>query len=272
MKLNRKLEVSFSSGSGLALLNQILYCVCDSENSLYYQEVSKILSSQNEVKFSKVALGGQQGPLPKKQKSDWESLSVHENSLWLWPSFSKSHRVRLCQYQNGNFRNYQLSNLYLQMKKFVEEPNIEGNFFASEKIWLFQRGNSSHQENGYFVFPQSEFQLLLANEKVSLSYEPVHLGSWQNELITWSEACLFSETEVLVSGVVEKTLSPYEDGDVLGSRIGLYDIKAGQVQWLFEVEKLKIEGLARSGEWVFAVTDADDESKNSSLLLLHVNK
>jgi len=268
MKMIRNLEAPFSSASGLLLLDQKLFCICDSENALYVQEIDELFKVEDRVLFASYHLeGATPGPLPKKIKSDWESISSFHHEVWVWPSFSKSSRCRLGHFKNGNFVSLMVPHFYDQFREFVQEPNIEGSLFWKDQVVLFQRGNSSFKENGYFQFSQREFPAFLKGEKVQLTYQPVDLGTWQGNPITWSEACKFNDEEILISGVVEKTDTPFEDGEVLGSRIGIFEFQSQKVKWLFEIEKLKLEGLAFEKNQVIAVTDADNENERARIIV-----
>lgn len=226
----------------------------------------------------------------KKIKPDLESscLLQHEGkSFWLGlGSGSTEQRNKgVCVSMSAEGEpqgtvEFDLTPLYGELKKAHPELNIEGTapIVDQGRLRLAQRGNGSAVDNA------------LIDLDLNRAFEAARNGlSWGADLIreerplqlptlsgangpvplTITDLAPLSGGRCLFTAAAEDTSNPYEDGEVLGSCIGVMDLNGG-VSDIFQVDKkVKLEGITGQekpgGVEALVVTDNDDPEHSATV-------
>lgn len=229
--------------------------------------------------------------IPKKEKPDFEAITNwdfdEQKYILLAGSGSKPTRqaAYLFNLQDNSFQKYDLNSLYAEFKNFVGKAklNIEGLCASSNQLYFFQRGNISGK-NAVFVVENYEFWKYLRTQKIpEFDIHYFKLPEIDNVKGGFSGACWVSEIQkILFSVSFERTSDEINDGEVLGSMVGMMGMKnfdKGKIKHLTEVQntdnqtdKLKIESIALKSFSpekieVWAVTDSDGGESH----LLHID-
>jgi hypothetical protein len=227
------------------------------------------------------------GRIPKKRKPDFEGMTLlkinQKTCILLIGSGSRENRqtAYLFDLHTKQADDYDFSPLYtLFQAKLIEneELNIEALAQNGESIFFFQRGNISNQ-NTVFAYSLPDFIAFLQTQKAT---EPKAVYSFTLPLLDGvqagvSGACWVAELSgFLFSASVERTSNAIDDGEVLGSYVGIWNPLTQQVQaeLVYENGQIyqgKIESIAHKSTFAdswqaYAATDADGGM--SELLLL----
>lgn len=266
------------SGSGLIKDADGLWAVGDDLHHLIHISLNDEVAKGHRL-FS--------GDLPedfkarKKLKPDTEAFFEitrrgHE-AVWLaMPSGSKPNRVKGAVIRKGeslDIRERDFSPLYEVLNKLVPDLNIEGATILKDELVFFQRGNGKGRINALISISLVEFIEGFRKSSIDASafrVFPLNLGDWKGAPITFTDGFAF-EGKLIYSAAAEMTNSTFDDGDVVGSVIGIWDGRVARE--LGRVEGLKIEGLAleiatENEMTCFAVTDTDETMQPSQLLRL----
>ncbi len=219
----------------------------------------------------------------KKIKPDLESscLLQHEGkSFWmgLGSGSTEQRNKGVCVTLNeaGEPQSrveFDLTPLYDELKKGHPELNIEGTAPIVEQgcLRLAQRGNGSQVDNA-LIDLDLESAFTAAREGKAWGPElirqerplklPSLAGSNGPVPLTITDLSPLSQGRCLFAAAAEDTSNPYEDGEVLGSCIGVVDLNGG-VSQIFQVDKkVKLEGISgqekEGGVEALVVTDNDD--------------
>jgi hypothetical protein len=280
------------SGSALALVQDTVYILGDDSPFLfqvpppYEKAIRHLLLPQ----FAKL------GRIPKDQKPDFESFAEAqykgENHLFAFGSGSKSpERDFLLAINPRKPRQreiYSLNRFYDRL--FAEnEPeranlNIEGAFVADQHLYLFNRGNNSVIRTDW-----PDFLRYVTGSKpiedLELEIFMVALPEIDGLEARFSGACLIPEEDtILFTATVEETDNWIDDGEILGSFVGLLPLRdlqnGSDLQAVLlrdaagNIAKDKVESIAfrradaNRNLLAFAVTDNDDGT--SKLLELRI--
>lgn len=223
--------IGIGSASGLVYKDNSLFIISDNSSFLYEYQIQ-------ENKLTKIKLNeNSQENIPKKDKYDFESITLKENKLYIFGSGSTSKREKKFIYNldNKKISEKNLSKVYENLKKETaiadEDLNIEGAFFNEEDLYLLQRGNGSNSKNGIAI---------ISNNTKFISFQ---LPKIKHIEATFTDAILV-EDKIYFLATAEDTLSTYEDGEIFGSLIGRIDIKTMTIDFTIKIsEKQKFEGL-----------------------------
>ena len=170
----------------------------------------------------------------------------------------------------------ELGPLYEALAPRVHDLNIEGVAVQGERVLLFQRGNSETGLNAVV-------ELALADvirdilERRPLEPGEIHglhefdLGDRDGVKLTFTDADGLPDGRVVFSCAAEDTTNPYDDGEIVGSGIGLLtgDLQIERIELLADRHH-KVEGVdaIESDELIhlLMVCDADDPAVPSPLL------
>jgi hypothetical protein len=267
-----------SAASGLICHGPFLYVVADDEHHLGI--------FRRDDPAPGVHLRLFEGDLPddhkarKKAKPDLETLALlppfkgyPHGALLAAGSGSKANRCKgallsLCAdgVLQGQPRIVDLGMLMTPLEAEFGKLNIEGLTVAGDELRLLQRGNKGHKRNAMARFALAPFLDSLAREGTillsPLSITDYDLGHIKDVQLTFTDAAMLPDGEMVFSAVGEDTEDSYADGPCAGTAIGLIDSE-GTLRWIHPVaETCKIEGVAvrRDGHWLnlLLVTDADD--------------
>ena len=190
----------------------------------------------------------------KALKPDLESLFLYENFLYCMPSGSTSQRMKAAKFNldTGVVTNFDCSPLYKKIQETFTELNIEGSVLIGEELYLFQRGNGVKAQNAIIKIDFVTFGLI--------SIHPMTLAPGYS----FTDAAVLGD-KIYFTAVLENSHSTYEDGEILGSMLGVLDADL-QIshQWPLNI-KHKPEGLWVSGNYFYVVTDDDDPKKAARL-------
>ena len=222
------------SASGIVHTNNSLYIISD--NSTYLYEYQLANNHLNKIALVENA----QQNIQKKEKPDYESITLKGNKLHLFGSGSTQNRNKTASYhlEKKKIKNRDLTGLYQTIKKQFkiadDELNIEGTILKGDHLLLFQRGNGANAKNGIITHNEN------TNE---LSFIPISLPKIKHVETSFTDAVLIDD-KIYFLASAEDTNSTYHDGEVLGSIIGIIDSKTLELEKTIQIsDKHKFEGL-----------------------------
>lgn len=278
------------SGSGMTYLNDSLYIISD--DSPYLFQLDKKLEVVNKIQITDGF--NQISRIEKPLKPDYESLAVYkdEERLLLYGFGSGSvvnRRDSLVIIDIGNektIKTYNLNSFYEKLGAIggVESRdnlNIEGSIIHADILYLINRANNSI----YAVNIESFNKYLRDEEHLStLEIESFKLEMPTKEglFIGLSGGSVIPGTDyLLLTATVEKTLNWIDDGEILGSYIGLLSLDELQNDprpFIVPIEEMgkplldKIESITvfdkseDSEISAFAIADNDDGTSKVFIL------
>lgn len=224
------------SASGLVYKDNSLFIISDNSSFLY-----KFCLQEKELTKIPLLANAQEN-IPKKDKFDFESLTLKGNELHLLGSGSTSKREKriICNLDTATIVEKDLSKLYQNLKQTSsikdDELNIEGAFYSDEKWYLFQRGNGANSRNGVFITKSLEIES--QTELVE-----VQLPKIKHVETSFTDAVLVEE-KIYFLATAEDTTSTYDDGEIFGSIIGRMDFKTLEIDFTLQLSNShKFEGL-----------------------------
>ena len=279
--LNRKKLVNIPSGSGIAKTDDGYYVIGDDSPYLYFLDqnfevISKTLISDHQN------FNGQR--LIKSEKADFETLElIGKNELVIFGSGGKSPQrdvfVQVFLNQEITVEKYDITSFYNHLRSLPvlkdAELNIEATAFHEDQLYLFNR-----RKNIIFKFDYGQFLSFLKDE-ASLPMIEVHdyiLPTINKVEAGFSGATILKDqTKIIFTASVEDTDNPYDDGEILGSFIGMIDISNKTISDQFEYcelsnseEHYKVESVTIDEEISVVKTKiiliTDDDEGNSMIL------
>lgn len=201
-----------SAASGLVYSQNVLFVISDSSNFLYQYDIDRKLL----LKFPLVKDAKEN--IEKAEKPDLESITQHGNQLIMLGSGSTQKRNTMFTLDLGSdtLQTQDLTALYQKLKtvgSFSDDQlNIEGAIYAHQTMLLFQRGNSKNSRNGIFIIPN--------NQEDGIRFIPISLPTLDDIETTFTDAILIGD-KIYFLACAENTTSTYEDGEVLGTILGI---------------------------------------------------
>lgn len=226
--------------SGLLYSQNVLFVISDSSNFLYQYDIAKKLL----LKFPLVKDAKEN--IEKVNKPDLESITQYGNQLIMLGSGSTEKRNSMFTLDLGSdaLQSQDLSALYQKLKdvgSFTDDQlNIEGAIYAHQTMLLFQRGNSKNSQNGIFIIPN--------HQEDGIRFVPISLPTLDDVETTFTDAILVGD-KIYFLACAENTTSTYEDGEVLGTILGIMHAPTFEiidVQLLSEHQKF--EGITLYNE------------------------
>lgn len=281
-----------SAASGLVCHGAFLYVIADDEHHL------GVFRRDDSAPGRSIRLF--QGDLPhehkarKKAKPDLEALALlppfagyPHGGLLAAGSGSKANRRKGALMAigadgavQGEARVVDLSGLMTPLEAEFGKLNIEGLAIAGDELRILQRGNKGHKRNAVVHFALGPFLESLAHNDTGplrpLSIKDHDLGDINGVPLTFTDAAMLPNGEMVFSAVGEDTEDSYADGPCAGAVIGLIDAE-GTLRWIAPVsETCKIEGVGArlSGDTLnlLLVTDADDIAIPAALYAAEINR
>lgn len=277
---NRKLE-NIPSGSGIAKSGDIYYVIGDDSPFLFS------LSKEFEIIAKTRLLDSDIFPeerIIKSEKPDFETLElISENELVVFGSGSKSPQrnifIRVLFQDTIVIEKYDISDFYKKLRNLPlfadSELNLEATAFRDNKIYFFNR-----KKNLIIKF---DYQTLLSFIKGESEFPTPEIKEFYLPKINGIEAgfsgatVLNNEAKIIFTASVENTDNAYDDGEILGSIIGIIDIsddKIGDVLDYCSIpntdEILKVESVTIKQEISFGATEVvliTDNDNGSSIIL-----
>jgi hypothetical protein len=220
--------------SGLIFKDNFLFIISDNSSFLYEYQIA-------EKQLNKIELfENSQENIAKKDKLDFESITVFNNKLYLFGSGSTKKRDKRFTYnlESKEIKEKDVSKLYKKLKDFAsisdDELNIEGAIIDNENYYFFQRGNGENSKNGLFVYNK-------ATKRIQFTL--MKLPKINDIEATFTDAILVENT-VYFLAAAENTTSTYNDGEILGSFIGSFNLKNMELHFIQKISATnKFEGL-----------------------------
>lgn len=264
-----------SAASGLAILDDYIYCIADDEHSLACFK----LETEEAGEFIDLGLGTlpSEKDLRKSLKADFESIIKlpESNSLLLLPSGSAINRMTAVHYKNTRVSQINLTLLYKELEKSLPELNIEGAVIFNKELILLQRGNGPTGQNALIYLNLEVFLAELANSCLtsnSLSnIKEINLGKLSGVPLSFTDACVWND-KIYFLAVAENSASTYLDGEFSGARLGSLDYQGNLISSDTLDISEKPEGLefdAKNNRFLI-VTDSDDAAIPAKLYSLRV--
>ena len=231
-----------SAASGLVYSQNVLFVISDSSNFLYQYDIDKKLL----LKFPLVKDAKEN--IEKAEKPDLESITQYGNQLIMLGSGSTAKRNTMFTLDLGSdaLQSQDLSTLYQKLKDVGsltdDQLNIEGAIYAHQTMLLFQRGNSKNSRNGIFIIPN--------NQEDGIRFVPISLPTLDDIETTFTDAILIGD-KIYFLACAENTESTYEDGEVLGTILGIMHAPTFEiidVQLLSEHQKFEGITLYKESE------------------------
>jgi hypothetical protein len=198
--------------SGLWYTQNVLFVISDSSHFLYQYDIAKKLL----LKFPLVKEAKEN--IEKAEKPDLESITQYGNQLIMLASGSTEKRNSMFTLDLGSdaLKSQDLTALYQKLKdvgSFSDDQlNIEGAIYVNQTMLLFQRGNSKNSQNGIFI--------ILNHQEDGIRFVPISLPTLDDVETTFTDAILVGDT-IYFLACAENTTSTYEDGEVLGTILGI---------------------------------------------------
>jgi hypothetical protein len=276
-----------SAASGLIVAGKYLYAIADDELSL------GVFDAGHAKPGSVIRLLPGELPLDPKErkaaKADFESLvrlpafaGFEHGALFALSSGSKKknrHVGVVIALGNdgaatGQVVPIDLSELYEPLHREFARLNIEGAVIGGDEIRLFQRGNSKDRIN---AIVRCKLRPILdaigmgcgIGKAELLAVVPVELGELDGVPLSFTDAAILQDGNMIFSAAAEDTEDAYDDGNCTGSAVGIVGPQ-GNIVFLEQTEQeLKLEGIAvaehNDAIEMLLVSDADDANIPASL-------
>lgn len=269
------------SGSGISKAESGYYVIGDDSPFLFaLNEEFQVTSKTPLVQM----LPSSDGRIPKSEKPDFETLErISENELVMFGSGSKSPQrdvfIRILLTDSMHIEKYEISSFYKTLKSLPvfsnSELNIEATAFHNGQLFLLNRKKNLVIQLVYteflnFLNGKSEFPQLDIREYSLPRINGVEAG--------FSGATtLKHQSKIMFTASVEDTENAYDDGEILGSFIGMIDIDGKNISESFDFCQipdddgtLKVESVCIGKEISNTKTEVilmtDDDKGNSVLL------
>ena len=277
--LLKQKKISIPAVSGLEVYGDKLYMISDNTEGIavcdFKGNLIKTISLERNENSTQI--------IEKKLKSDYEACTVisKENSdfLFLVGSGSKNenrNKAKLISLLDHNhINNYDLKEFYDLLRSECEielkDFNIEALAYHDNKIYFFNRGT-----NEIVVVKKSTFFDFLKREKNEIKFKKykMEIDKINGFFTGVSGATITSDGLVIITASAEITSDWYNDGDIVGSSIGWFQLSEMQAVFKVKTEilkdhvdilKSKIESVALHSingnkSKLFLVSDNDDDA------------
>jgi len=245
-------KLDYPSASAVEYYNGKLYIIGDDAANLLILDINLNIVDSIPLDFKigdSIPIISYQGKrIPKSIKPDLEASALNGDDLFLFGSGSLSpYRNSGLQY-NLKEKKYTVINLeplYSKAKDSgIEQINIEGACFISDKLILVNRGNKSYPNNHLIITSENS---LLNDSYQQLSIIPFESQKDTASFKGISGLCYSKENDQLIMTVsTEDTRSVHEDGtigksflwiiDHISGKLGLKTIKPDKIIDLEEID------------------------------------
>lgn len=269
------------SGSGIAKSGNSYYVIGDDSPFLYELNEAFDVISQTRLIDSN-SLSNER--IIKSEKPDFESLEmIGEKEIVVLGSGSKSPQrdifIRILLEDPMIIEMYDISDFYKNLKNLPifndSELNIEATAYRDNQIFLFNRNKN--------LILQFKYTDLLSYIKGEITFSEPVIKEFSLPKINGIEAgfsgatVLKNESKLIFTASVENTDNAYDDGEILGSFIGLIDISDNIISDIIDFCQipnsevpLKVESITIDQEMAPGNTKVilitDDDMGNSTLI------
>jgi len=270
--ISHKLLAQISSASAMEILGNDIY-VCGDDAAFLFQ-----ISANGEV-LNRFPLfdNVEEGRIAKAVKCDFEAMASMNENLWIFGSGSTDKRnvLLLFNTQSKEVQMHSLQKFYesiqyeLQLKK--EDFNIEGAAVYKDDLLLMNRADNSIISCSLSDFESCVFQQKEIEDFKQTKY---NLPSIDGYISGFSGACVYEDL-LFFSSSVEKTDDWVNDGEILGSFIGIINLCGpNEVLKYYPLEgEFKIEALAvveKRKEMFSLLAMTDNDNGTSELLKIEI--
>jgi hypothetical protein len=269
------------SGSGITKLGEIYYVIGDDSQFLFY--LDKEFKTISKLRIFE-SVDSPEERIIKSKKPDFEAIElITDTEVVIFGSGSKSPErnifLRILLGDSPIIEKYDISDFYIYLRNLPafdnSELNIETTAFHDNQLFLFNRSKN--------LILKFEYSEVLEYLKGNIVFPTPEVTAFILPKINGIEAgfsgatALKSEPKILFTASVENTDNAYDDGEILGSFVGMIDISNHVVSSSFvfvqipnSEEKLKVESITveeeiSSGKTKVALITDDD--KGHSLLI-----
>lgn len=283
IKISDKKEIEkIPSGSGIIKLGDGYYIIGDDSPFLYALNSDLELTSKIRIFDDLNFLESKR--IPKSEKPDFEAMEmIGGNEIVVFGSGSKSPQrnifIRIIIKDTIVIEKYEISKFYKSLKNLGvlidSELNIEATAFYNNKIFLFNRKKN--------LILQFEYLDLLDHLQGKTEFPQPEIRHFTLPKINGVEAgfsgatALRNEPKIIFTASVEDTDNAYDDGEVLGSYIGMIDISLNNISESFDYCRIPSEGVYLKVESVSIEKEVSprntkivlitDDDKGNSILL-----
>lgn len=219
---------NFPSGSGLAANGEKLYAIGDDSPFLYV--INSNFQVENRISLLETSADNFKGNrIKKKIKPDFETLEmISENELVVFGSGSKSPQrdvfVRVLLNENSTIESHSITEFYEYLKRFPllanTELNIEASAFSDGFLYLFNRSNNVIVKFDY----QDFLSYLKTGNLPKIEISQISLPEIEKFEAGFSGATFKEKSKIIFTASVEATDDAYNDGEIIGSLVGVIDI------------------------------------------------
>lgn len=279
--LNIKKLSNIPSGSGIAKYGDGYYVISDDSPHLFllnkeFDVVSKVLISETEH------FNGDR--IIKAEKADFETLEmIDDKELVVFGSGSKIPQrdvfVRILLNDPVVVEKYDISKFYNHLRTLPifenSELNIEATAFREEQLYLFNRRKN--------IIIKVNYSLFLEFIKGEIPIPDLEIHEFSLPKINGIEAgfsgatTLQNQPTIIFTASVEDNINAYEDGEILGSFIGMIDISNNIISNRFDYceipivnENFKVESVTIVEEIAVGKTKVvlitDDDQGSSAII------
>lgn len=261
------------SASGVVKFKEDFYVIGDDSPYLFHIDKNFDLLSKIQI-FPSERLQGD--TIPKIYKPDFEAMEmVSENETLIFGSGSKSPERDVCILvelgEEIRHKTYNITPFYDHLRNLDlmkgYELDIEGLAFDGSLLHLFNRGR-----NIIFSFPYLDFMAFCETgtnfpiPKATL----YSLPKINNLEAGFSGASFFVEKNLLIfTAAVEDAPNAYDDGDILGSFMGVIAMKNGELSDNFLIQQIPNPGFPLKVEAV--IVDKIISETETDLILVTDN-
>jgi hypothetical protein len=267
IQLSAFLEIEgIGAASGIVYNNNSLYIVSDNSGFLFqYDLIENKLFKHQLIEDTSVNI-------EKKRKPDFEALTLIHNELHVFGSGSTSNRNKKVIYNLTTKISTEIdfSSTYQILKSSFsisdEDLNIEGALYNNDDLMLFQRGNGLNAKNGIFKITSTN----------QYDFFQISLPKIKHVETSFTDAILIDE-KIYFLAAAEDTVSTYEDGEVLGTILGVMNCDSLEIEKYIQLSPThKLEGLTlfkrNKNELTFLLCeDNDTEDLNATIYKLKIN-
>jgi hypothetical protein len=233
--LKRQILESIPSGSGIELIDGIIYIIGDDSEYLYGLNHELRLLHKVEL-FS--AIEKKDGRIPKAVKHDFESMVSFDingyshvfvaGSGSLLPQRGIGYLIKLPTSYNKKHIVWKkdLNSLFQLIKSHPDfetdvELNIEASFIANEHFYFINRAGQQ-----LIRYPLAEMVEYLQNHSEGTPFPEILLLDiplLDGNIYKCSGACYFKD-RIYITASCEATDNAYDDGEIIGSAIGSFSV------------------------------------------------
>lgn len=231
--------IGIGSASGLIYQDNSLFIIGDNSGYLYEYNIDNSDLKKHEI------ITNPTENIAKNQKPDFESITNHNDTLYIFGSGSTDQRNKMVEFDlksKTKIATNNLTDFYAVMQNFSgikpEDFNLEGAIFDGENWYLFNRGNGKTNKNAIFTIHAKSL-----GEEFSLISVDYKLPKIKGVRSSFTDAILVDD-KIYFLTTAEDTKSTYNDGEILGSFIGQMDLKTMKIDYTKKISSTnKFEGL-----------------------------